>query len=106
MPKAVELTLYDKGRSVHQLVHQPTRTTPNTHDNLQAIICLFTGISELPRTSVKASVLPYKEGVAGSTPASPTYKLPANSGIFRTSREGREALPGPVAATRVKLSLR
>ncbi len=43
--------------------------------------------------------LPYKEGVAGSNPASPTYKLPANKDTLPTRREGREALLGPFAAT-------
>jgi len=58
------------------------------------------------RYSTTTSYLPYKEGVAGSNPASPTYKLPANSGILRTRRDGWEALPGPFAATRMRLSFR
>src|SRR5215218_1353610 len=43
--------------------------------------------------------LPYKEEVAGSNPASPTFKLPGNDSILRAPREGQGALPGPVAAT-------
>jgi hypothetical protein len=32
--------------------------------------------------------LPYKEEVAGSNPASPTFKLPANGGILTKPRAG------------------
>ena len=33
--------------------------------------------------------LPYKEEVAGSNPASPTFKLPGNDGILRETRAGQ-----------------
>src|SRR5829696_489506 len=62
-------------------------------------MCIFAAILQTLETSCKASHLPYKEGVAGSNQASPTSKLPGNSSILRTRREGWEALPGPFAAT-------
>ena len=43
--------------------------------------------------------LPYKEEVAGSNPASPTYKLPANELILWVKSEARGALPGLFTAT-------
>ena len=37
--------------------------------------------------------LPYKEGVAGSNPASPTKKLPANSSILRAEKRAGKRFP-------------
>ena len=54
------------------LVHQPTRTTANGSNDPVETIRLFAGKSEQLRTSTNLLVLPYKEGVAGSTLASPT----------------------------------
>ena len=66
---------------------------------------LFAGIVQTVETSSKAWNLPYKEEVAGSNPASPTCKLPANNGILYVRIEVREAPTGPFAATRVRMSL-
>jgi hypothetical protein len=68
-----------------------------------AYICV---ISRQGSTYPESSNITYKEEVAGSNPASPTYKSPANSDILRTGKDGWEALPGPVAGTRVRLFLR
>ena len=51
---------------------QPIRTTANTSSNEKRKTRLFAGISERLRTAAVPSHLPYKEGVAGSNPASPT----------------------------------
>ena len=59
------------------------------------IACLC-GIFRQGRTQPESVDRTYKEGVAGSNSASPTYKSPANSGISRTRRKGREVLPGPL----------
>jgi hypothetical protein len=61
------------------VVHQPTRTTANTHDNLLEIICLFAGVFEQRRTTVTVWICFHTAEVAGSNPASPTSKNPANS---------------------------
>ncbi len=53
------------------LVHQPTRTMANGSNDPEEEIPLLAGKSKQLRTSAKLLVLPYKEGVAGSTPASP-----------------------------------
>jgi hypothetical protein len=44
-------------------------------------------VLQTPANPCNALFLPYKEGVAGSNPASPTYKLPANCDIIQP--EGR-----------------
>src|SRR5215217_2424700 len=63
------------------VVHQPTRTTANTHDNLLERICLFAGVFEQRRTTTTVGICLHTAEVAGSNPASPTPGLPAKRGI-------------------------
>src|SRR5919112_5830928 len=67
---------------VHQLVHQPIPTMANNRNDSEERICLFAVKSEQPQTAANLLSLPYKEGIAGSTPASPTKKL-RFAGILR-----------------------
>src|SRR3712207_2902556 len=57
------------------VVHQPTQTTANNHDNLVEGICLFAGISERQRTTTTLWICLHTAEVAGSNPASPTQKM-------------------------------
>ena len=56
------------------VVHQPTRTTANTHDNLLERICLFAAVFEQRRTTTTVGIRLHTAEVAGSSPASPTQK--------------------------------
>src|SRR5215212_8975079 len=85
---------------VHQLVHQPIRTMANNRNDSEERICLFAVKSEQPQTAANLLSLPYKEGVAGSTPASPTYKSPTNSGASPTARWRSIGRSGPIWASR------
>ena len=53
-----------------------------TWEKHDRVISIFAGILQTLEVLSKVSHLPYKEGVAGSTPASPTYISPANNGIY------------------------
>src|SRR5829696_6881466 len=57
---------------LHQLVHQPTRTTTNGDNGSEERTRPFAAIFEHLQTTANLLSLPYKEGVAGSNPASPT----------------------------------
>ncbi len=58
---------------------EQSRKTATQEIAKTAYIC---EISRQGRTYPESSNLTYKEGVAGSNPASPTLKIPANSGIM------------------------
>jgi hypothetical protein len=45
--------------------------------------------------------LPYKEEVAGSNPASPTYKTPAKTVFCGQGERAGKTLPGSLTATRI-----
>ena len=49
-------------------------------------------VSQSPATLGNTLFLPYKEGVAGSNPASPTFKFPANSGLLWHKERARASL--------------
>src|SRR5215208_1289383 len=83
---------------VHQLVHKPIRTMVNNRNDSEERICLFAVESEQPQTAANLLSLPYKEGVAGLNPASPTYKSPTNSGASPTARWRSIGRSGPIWA--------
>ncbi len=58
---------------LHQLVHQYTKYRSSSAEFAQYKNGLFIGTYERWRTPVNPLYLPYKEGVAGSNPASPTH---------------------------------
>src|SRR5829696_6775461 len=80
-----------------------SRKTPAQETAKTAYIC---GIFRQGSTHQESLDITYKEGVAGSNSASPTYKSPANSGILYVRIEGGEAPTGLFAATSVRLCLR
>jgi hypothetical protein len=58
-------------------------------------------ISEQPHTVADILILPYKEEVAGSNPASPTFKVPANSSVLHLAES--TALMAPLLVGAVML---
>ena len=54
-----------------------------------------------PRRAISSGVehLPYKEGVAGSNPASPTIDLPGNTENLRQRNKAGTSNSGPFTAT-------
>jgi hypothetical protein len=77
----------------------PPRTAANGEKHIFADLAYLQVVSEQPGTVANVVFLPYKEEVAGSNPASPTSKIPANSSVFVARQKDRDVLPGPFAAT-------
>src|SRR5829696_3763061 len=87
---------------LHQLVHQPTRTTTNGDNGSEERTRPFAAIFEHLQTTANLLSLPYKEEVAGSNPASPTtFFLQITVFYGRQERIGR-GYPGLFAATRAE----
>ena len=71
-PSVVETVSYVVLPGLHQLVHQPTRTTMNVCEFTQRQKDGFAGISEHWRTATTLWICLHTAEVAGSNPASPT----------------------------------
>src|SRR5215212_4296901 len=74
---------------LHQLVHQPTRTTTNGGNGSEERTRPFAAIFEHLQTTANSLSLLYKEGAAGSNPAWPTLEKAELAGKTRERRRIR-----------------
>ena len=61
-------------RRLHQLIHQPRRTTANIHDTSSDEICLFAGIFENGRTTKALWICLRKAEVTSRVSSGPLLK--------------------------------
>jgi hypothetical protein len=82
------------------VVHQPTRTTANTNDNLLERICLFAGVFEQRRTTTTVWICLCTAEVRGSNPLGSTLKMWIFAGKTLTRKKGRIKIQPFLTVTR------
>src|SRR5215216_6806269 len=85
------------------VVHQPTRTAVNVHDNLQERICLFAGVIEQRRTTTMLWICFCTVEGVGSNPSAPLLNFLQTKKKLKILVVTQRAPCSNRAATRVNL---